>query len=828
LFGRASKRQNTALVPRGAGADTPQGRSIPTPPSVLVIPATRRPIMPGFTTAITVTNPAIIKAIADLGHRDTPHVGVFLRKGGEPPDSWESKELDVTADDLHQVGTFVQIMQAIPAHGGRGVNVVINGHRRITMEEVLNREAPIQVKVQHWAATPSGPGATSESAQAYANEAMSTLKELVAVSPLFREQMSQIQEMLQRIDMRDTSRLADFAAGMTSASGDELQEVLEEANVEKRLQMVIELLRKELEIARLQVKINTQMEDKMNKSQREFLLREQLKQIKKELGLETDDKEALTQRMKERLTGKNVPEDIQKVIDEELEKLTGLEKNSSEFNVSRNYLEWLTYMPWGITSTDNFDLGKAREALDTTHYGLSDVKKRIMEFIAVGKLHGSVQGKIICLVGPPGVGKTSVGKSIASALDREFYRFSVGGLSDVSEIKGHRRTYVGAMPGKPVQCLKHTQTCNPVILIDEIDKLSRGIQGDPASALLELLDPGQNGTFVDHYLDVPLDLSKVLFICTANVMDTIPGPLQDRFEIIRLSGYDQPEKVEIAQKHIIPSKLKEAGLDGHQPGAEIDHAAVESLIRWYCREAGVRNLEKHISQICRKLALEAVEAEEKGNEASLTVTADNLSDYVGKQVFTSDRLYGDEQPPGVVMGLAWTAMGGSALYIEGVDFRGKGALQTTGQLGNVMQESSKISWTVAKRKLNKLQPDNTFFSDYDVHLHVPEGATPKDGPSAGVTMTTALLSLALKQPTLADLAMTGEISLTGKVLPVGGIKEKTIAARRAGAKTLIFPEGNRKDFEELPDYLKDGLNVVFANHFDTVMDTAFPAAAAAA
>jgi len=498
--------------------------------------------------------------------------------------------------------------------------------------------------------------------------------------------------------------------------------------------------------------------------------------------------------------------------------------------------------------------------LDRDHYGLDEVKDTILQFIAVGKLKGTVQGKILCLSGPPGCGKTSIAKSIADALGRKFYRFSVGGLSDVSEIKGHRRTYVGAMPGKLIQCLKSTGTTNPLVLIDEIDKLGNGYRGDPAAALLEALDPSQNDTFRDHFLDVPVDISKVLFVCTANDLGNISGPLLDRMEVIQLSGYDVPEKVAIAEQYLLPKALRECGLtkeeEENPPEGEkekdnvipqqkvpeslkVDRSAIEHLVRWYCREAGVRNLNKHIEKVIRKLALQIV-AEEEGAELTekstrksntWIVSKENLEEYVGKPIFTSDRLYDkDPLPHGIVMGLAWTSMGGTALYIEtqvikrGVDDEGKprggGGLKVTGQLGDVMEESSQIAYTVARARLDSTLTSGNF-DNIDIHMHVPEGATPKDGPSAGVTMTTAMLSLALGKPVKNDLAMTGEISLTGKVLPVGGIKEKTMAARRAGIKCIIFPAGNQRDFDEMPDYLKEGLEVHFADDYSTVYDVAF-------
>lgn len=456
-------------------------------------------------------------------------------------------------------------------------------------------------------------------------------------------------------------------------------------------------------------------------------------------------------------------------------------KKINIFSVTRNYLDWLTSLPWGVTSVENLEIDAAIKILDDDHYGMEDIKKRILEFIAVSQLKGSTQGKILCFHGPPGVGKTSIARSIARALNREYFRFSVGGMTDVAEIKGHRRTYVGAMPGKVIQCLKKTKTENPLILIDEVDKIGKGYQGDPSSALLELLDPEQNANFLDHYLDVPVDLSKVLFICTANVLDTIPEPLRDRMEMIEMSGYVAEEKLAISKQYLIPQAMKDSGLKTEN--IEITDNSLISLIKSYCRESGVRNLQKHIEKIVRKVAFKVVRKETE----SLVVTDENLAELVGKPIFTHDRMY-DVTPPGVVMGLAWTAMGGSTLYIETAkrkhpdasDKKARdGSIELTGHLGQVMKESVLISMTVARNFIQIAAPTNNFLETTHVHLHVPEGATPKDGPSAGVTIVTALLSLALGKPIRQNIAMTGEISLMGKVLPVGGIKEKTIAVRIA-------------------------------------------------
>lgn len=483
-------------------------------------------------------------------------------------------------------------------------------------------------------------------------------------------------------------------------------------------------------------------------------------------------------------------------------------------------MDWLTTLPWGVMSVENLDIKRASEILDKDHYGMEDIKKRILEFIAVSQLRGTTQGKILCFHGPPGVGKTSIARSIAEALNREYFRFSVGGMTDVAEIKGHRRTYVGAMPGKLIQCLKKTQTENPLVLIDEIDKIGRGYQGDPQAALLELLDKEQNKNFLDYYIDVPVDLSNVLFICTANVLDTIPEPLRDRMEVIEMSGYVAEEKLAIATQYLIPQALKDSGLKPEQ--ISIKDETLLSLVKSYCRESGVRNLQKHIEKIARKAAFSIVQKEAEFIE----VGEDNLNKFCGKPIFTHERMY-DLTPSGVVMGLAWTAMGGSTLYIETAkrkhstdSEKTEGTLQLTGHLGDVMKESANIALTVARGFLKELEPSNSYLETNHLHLHVPEGATPKDGPSAGVTITTALLSLALNRPVMENLAMTGEVSLTGKVLPVGGIKEKIIAAKRSGVKTIILPEENKKDFDDLASYITDNIAVHFVRQYDEVFKVA--------
>jgi len=682
------------------------------------------------------------------------------------------------------------------------------------------RSSPLTLRVQHLKDAPYDAG--SDVVRATANEVIHTIKELLRHNPLHKEQLSYFAQHVS--DFQNAAKLADLGASLCSADEAALQSQLETLDVAARLDAALVLLKKEVELSRLQADIGKRVEEKISADQRKYFLNEQLKSIKKELGLERDDKSALISRFEERLAplADTLPAEAARVIAEELAKLRSLEPASSEFNVTRAYLEWLTALPWGRMSEEKLDVAAAAAVLDADHYGLSDVKERLLEFIAVARLRGSTQGKILCLAGPPGVGKTSIGRSIATALGRKFFRFSVGGLSDVAEIKGHRRTYVGAMPGKLVQCLKATGVSNPLVLIDEIDKLGRGMQGDPASALLELLDPEQNGSFVDHYLDTPIDLSKVLFICTANVLDTIPGPLLDRMEVIRLSGYISDEKVAIARRYLEPAARSGSGVSAAD--AELTDGAVAALIEDYCREAGVRTLQKHLEKIYRKVALVRVRALEAQRPAAplLRIDAADLGAYVGPPPFPADKLY--ETPPvGVVTGLAWTALGGSTLYVEAcVSERGpgKGALRCTGQLGDVMKESADIAHTFARGFLARMRPGDSFFEECRLHVHVPAGATPKDGPSAGATLVTALLSLALGVAAKPHLAMTGEVTLTGRILPVGGIKEKTIAARRSGIRTLMLPAANRRDFEELPADIRAGLDVHFVDTFDEVFAVA--------
>jgi ATP-dependent Lon protease len=686
------------------------------------------------------------------------------------------------------------------------IQFVAQGLRRFAVEEFLTSEIPFLAKVAY----PVGDDSESDKIRAYAMAIINTIKELLPLSPLYGEGLK---DYLLRFNPNDPSPLSDFAATLTTATGDELQVILETIPVITRMEKVLVILKKELDVVRIQSEITQEMNRNVNENQRKFFLKEQLKIIQKELGIAKDDRTADIDQFEERLAKLKVPDHVKERFDNELQKLSVLEKGSSEYGVSRNYLDWITSIPWGVYSEDKLDIKAARKTLEKHHSGLDDVKERIIEFLAVGVYKGEVSGSIMLLVGPPGVGKTSIGKSIADALGRKFYRFSLGGMRDEAEIKGHRRTYVGAMPGKFMQALRETGVSNPVIMLDEVDKIGASYQGDPASALLEALDPEQNKDFLDHYFDLRADLSKVLFICTANQLDTIPRPLLDRMDVTSLSGYITKEKVDIAKRHLWPRQLEKNGLTTKQ--IKISDTAIRQIVEGYAREAGVRTLEKMLNKILRKAVVKILET----NITLVNVDTKNLEEYLGSPYFRKDKTI---TGVGVVTGLAWTSMGGATLPVEAtmVHDKGKG-FKLTGKLGEVMRESAEIAYSFISSHIKEFKGDDTFFQKAFIHLHVPEGATPKDGPSAGVTMATALLSLALGKQIRGPLAMTGELTLTGKVLPVGGIREKVIAARRLKIMELIVPFDNQRDINELPDYIKEGMTIHFAEKYKDIQKLIF-------
>ncbi|HIG44051.1 MAG TPA: endopeptidase La [Gammaproteobacteria bacterium] len=683
---------------------------------------------------------------------------------------------------------------------------VAQGIRRFRIREWLKRTPPYVVRVEYFE-----PSQEDESQlRAYAMSIINIIKELMTLNPLYSEELKQY---LNNFNPNEPSPLADFAAAITSSEPAELQEILETIPLGERMEKVLLLIGKELEVARLQAKITDQMQQQVSEQQKEFFLRQQLKAIQQELGISKDDRQLDVEKFSKRLKDLSVPEHVQARVDEESQKLEVLEPASAEYGVTRNYLDWITSIPWGVTSKDQLDLNHAREVLDEDHVGLDEVKQRIIEFLAVGAYRGEIAGSILLFVGPPGVGKTSIGKSIARSLGRPFYRFSLGGMRDEAEIKGHRRTYIGAMPGKLIQVLKEVKVSNPVIMLDEVDKIGASYQGDPSSALLEVLDPEQNNEFLDHYLDLRVDLSKVLFICTANQLDTIPPPLLDRLEIIRLAGYITKEKLQIGRRHLWKRQLKKTGVPSAK--LKITDAALRKVIDGYAREAGVRTLDKQLGRIVRQSVVSLLD----DSSQKISVGKSDIEGYLGAPLFKKQQL---QQGVGVINGLAWTAMGGTTLVIEASQIHdGSRGFKQTGQLGDVMMESAQIAYSYVASNLDSLDGQTHFFDDAFIHLHVPEGATPKDGPSAGVTMATALLSIAKKKRIRRDIAMTGELTLTGRVLPVGGIKEKVIAARRAGVRELILPMDNERDYDEMPDYLKAGLKVHFVARYPEVANICF-------
>ena len=800
-------------------------------------------------------DPKIVAAIKDNLKKNNPYIAVFLARDDSDLASRPGTMI-TSPDQVHPVGVLAQIYNLL-AEPGDSVTALVYPHRRVRMTKFIAAGAGdlSMIKITDEGADmkpkftpskgiprvlvdsyPDEPIKNKETVERVSKEIVDVLNEMGRLNPLVRDQIMDFvrgmspaatspvtpgQNSEGNGGFAQPSKLADFAAAMSDVDSSELQEILEATSVEERLKKSLAALKKELRNAQLQHHISEDLQRMIGERDREYFLQERLKTIQKELGLEVESREKVVNKYRARAAKLQMPEPVKKVFSEELKKLQNLKPAAQEYNLTNNYLDWLTQVPWGKRSEENFDLSHAQNVLDEDHYGLKDVKDRILEFIAVGKLRGTVEGKILCLSGPPGVGKTSIGKSIARALNREYFRFSVGGLYDVAEIKGHRRTYVGAMPGKLVQALKKVQSENPLILIDEVDKIGRGgHNGDPSSALLEVLDPEQNSSFLDHYMDVPIDLSKTLFVCTANVLDTIPAPLLDRMEVISLSGYVAEEKVAIAQQYLVPQALKSVGLP--EDKVDLTAEALQKLIHQYCRENGVRNLKKHVEKIYRKAAYVAVTDE---SEAKITITPDNLKDYVGGPVFTSDRLY-PKTPKGVIMGLAYNSLGGASLYIESVlelpwTEKSRPNFHRTGNMGDVMKESTSIAYSYAKAFLSRHYPSNKFLDHASVHLHVPEGATPKDGPSAGIAMCSSLLSLALDRPIEKEIAMTGELTLTGKVLRIGGVKEKLIAAKRSGVTEIIFPAGNQADYDALDAYLREGIQAHFVDNYEDVASILF-------
>ncbi|MBN1542103.1 endopeptidase La [candidate division KSB1 bacterium] len=714
----------------------------------------------------------------------------------------DAEDEDPSPKDLYSVGVAAVILRMLKFPDG-SLRVLIQGLSRIRITEIHQVEPFLKanIKVIDRTLRPS------TEIEALKRNLVIQFQKVVSLVPQLPDELQVVV-----VNTNDPGKLADLIASNLSLSIQEKQEILEIVDVHTRLERLTVYVNRELQVLEMGSKIQDKVQTELGKNQREYFLREQLRAIQKELGV-GDDRSIEIEELRQKIVKAGMPEEVEAEGLRELDRLAKMQPGAAEYTVSRTYLDWMIALPWSVSTVDNLDIERARQVLDEDHYDLKNVKERILEYLAVRKLKSDTKGPILCFVGPPGVGKTSLGQSIARAMGRNFVRISLGGVHDEAEIRGHRRTYIGALPGRIIQNLKTAGSNNPIFMLDEVDKIGQDFRGDPASALLEVLDPQQNFSFSDHYLDVPFDLSKVMFITTANILHTIPGALRDRLEVIELPGYIEDEKVEIAFKYLIPRQIDENGLKRRH--IRFSKPAIRAVIQNYTREAGVRNLERQIATICRKVARKVVE----GTEETQKIEPANLRELLGPAKFFSE-VAEHKDEPGIVTGLAWTPTGGDILFIEATQMKGNKGLMLTGQLGDVMKESVQAALSYIRTHARDLGIEPTFFENLDVHVHVPAGAIPKDGPSAGVTMATALYSLFVGRPVRHDIAMTGEITLRGKVLPVGGIKEKVLAARRSGIKKIVLPEKNRDDLEQVPENTKKSMTFYFVDQLDQVFDIA--------
>jgi ATP-dependent Lon protease len=759
------------------------------PASLPVIPVRNTVFFPRQVLPLTIGRETSISAIKEAEKTNSPLFIVAQRDG-------ETEHPGIT--ELYQIGTVARIVKVFSLPDG-SKNAVLQGVHRARLVTVTQEKPFLRMAVQR---IDDERITEIEIAEALVASVKLAFHRVVELSKeLNDEHLSII------LNLDDPGAIADVTAAIIHGGVKEKQEILETLDVKKRLEMVLRLLNSIVQRLELGSKIQSDVQDEINKNQREYYLRQQLKAIQKELG--EDDEHIEIREFRERVEKANLPEEAKKTVARELDRLAKMNQSSAEYTVTRTYIEWLLDLPWSVSTDDNLNIPDAESVLNNDHYGLEKVKKRILEYLAVRKLKNEMRGPILCFIGPPGVGKTSLGKSIANALGRKFIRMSLGGVRDEAEIRGHRRTYIGALPGRIIQGIRKAGSNNPVFMLDEIDKIGMDFRGDPASALLEVLDPEQNASFSDHYLEVSFDLSKVLFIATGNILDTIPPPLRDRMEIIEIPSYVEEEKLHIAKNFLIPKQLREHGLGSSHIVFGDD--AVRKIIRNYTKEAGVRTLERKIADICRGVAKRVAD----GERDEIIVDEASLHKYLGAQKFYSD-VSERVRRPGIAIGLAWTPVGGEILFIEATKMKGKGQLILTGQLGDVMKESAQAALSYISANTDRLGIDGDFREKYDIHIHVPAGAIPKDGPSAGVTILSALVSLLTDQPVRNDLAMTGEITLRGAVLPVGGIKEKVLAAHRAGIKYIIIPAKNRNDLEEIPPAILDSVHFIFVTEMSEV------------
>lgn len=771
------------------------------PNNLFILPITGNPVFPGLFTPLMVTDQEDIDIVGQaINHGG--NIGLLLTKA-------DTNGSEYDPENLHTVGTVAKVIKKIKLPDG-GINIFISTLKRFRVRQFYPSGPYLVAEVEYLEDVEDRP----TELRAWTRQLISEMKELSKGNQLFTEEMR-----LNMVNIDHPGKLADFIASILNVEREQQQKILETLNVRERIEKVLVFIKKEQKLANMQAKIQARINQKLEKNQREYFLREELKAIQIELGMTNDPKTSTYEKLKKKIETLPLEGEAKEAVGSELEKFQLLDPNSPEYSISRTYLETIAALPWKEPKPEDFSIESARKILERDHYGMKDVKDRILEFLAVRKKKQDTKGSIICLVGPPGVGKTSVGVSIARALKKEYYRFSVGGMRDEAEIKGHRRTYIGAMPGKIIQGLKTVKAKNPVFLIDEIDKMGVSYQGDPASALLEVLDPEQNGTFRDHYLDIPFDLSEILFIVTANALDTIPTPLLDRMEVIQLAGYTSDEKLAIGKKYLVPKSMKKHGLTNKE--VKYTSAILRKIADEYAREAGVRNYEKALDKIHRKVALEIEELPAEQLKLPINLDAERVVKYLGQPIFHEDEILRADRP-GMAVGLAWTSMGGDTLVIEAQEIPGKGELKLTGQLGEVMQESANIAYTWLRAASPRHGIDMAWYDRNGIHLHVPEGATPKDGPSAGITMTCALYSLVTGQTIAPDLAMTGELTLKGKVMPIGGLKEKVLAAKRNMVKTILVPQFNKRDLDKLDDNLKEGIEFHLVGDMEQVLSYAFP------
>jgi ATP-dependent Lon protease len=762
------------------------------PESLPLLPVKDAVLFPNMVIPILVKTEGIVPMLDEVMEK---HKMVVVAMMGD------EEKAALEAGNFTRVGTVASLVKM--SKGSEGSVVVVQGLYRAVITGMVSKEPNYLVNIQRIHEEEK----TGKRVEALKSNLINLFKELVPQSPYLPDELLNVVRHIS-----DPGTLADIMASYLNIEGQKRQRILEALDVEERLEKLTVYLNDELEVNKMGQQIQNQVQKGIDKHQREYYLREQLKAIQKELGVNEQEPSEI-QELKEKLEKKKLPEAAHKVASKEIEKLSKMNSSSSEYTVVTNYLDWLLTLPWSESTADKLDIKKASRILNQQHYDLQKVKKRILEYLAVRKLNPDHKGPILCLVGPPGTGKTSLGRSIAEAIGRKFVRISLGGVRDEAEIRGHRRTYVGALPGRIIHGLKKAGSNNPIFMLDEVDKLGNDFRGDPSSALLEVLDPEQNFSFSDHYLEVEFDLSKVMFITTANQLDTIPRPLLDRMEVLELPGYTEEEKVEIARKFLIPRQIKEHGLDPER--IHVTRSAIQKIIREYTREAGVRNLEREIGGICRSLARSIAE----GKTGKVSVRASKVPEHIGLPKFSSDILE-RTGVPGVATGMAWTPAGGDLLFVEATMMPGQKSLVMTGQLGEVMKESAQAALSYVRSKAKNLGISEDFFKDRDLHIHVPAGAIPKDGPSAGVTILTALASLLTCRPIKSDVAMTGEVTLRGAVLPVGGIKEKVLAASRNGIKHIILPERNKNDLEEIPEKIKGHLEFHLVKKMDEVLEIA--------